>query len=274
MEQILFETISAAFNEAEQYCSRYAENTQELIQAARSETVRLEYGRGGSVLRRGYYCPALVKDIIIGNCSRGKLIHSFRKPPDYLYHFDAAGKLRLAENNFSTELILWEGNRELGFVVERKDGLCGLSVCDYSAGAPQNCRIFYHTVSLNVWEMYMESYRFREGFLDTAEVMNVLYYPSEKLRATFTGNAKNRLHCVGFTEEEIQEFVSGAYQMGIHELIQFKNNGHRLVSYSEKNLLPAPAKYPTIPERSYEISKQELHPYLNIEHNKTHSVRP
>lgn len=262
MEQILYDAISSAFSEAENYRARYAAVVQELIQAARNETVRMEYGRGGNTLRRGYYCPALVKDVIVGNCNRGKRIQKYRTPPDFRYSFDRADHLRLAECSNETEVILWEAKREVGLTVDRALRVFGVSLCDHADGAPQSCRLFHHTASTDIWEMYSEDYRFRDGFLDTAEVMNVFYCPSENLRLEFMKNTENDLRSGGFTEEEIREFISGAYWITMHSLVGFKNNGQRLVSYSIKNLLPTPEKYPVVPEWSYEISKQAHHPAL------------
>ena len=36
--------------------------------------VRREQATGGGTMHRGFYCPSIVEDIIIGNINRGKLI--------------------------------------------------------------------------------------------------------------------------------------------------------------------------------------------------------
>lgn len=40
--------------------------------------IRFEYAKGGESIHRGYYCPSLVYDLVVGNVKRGRLYK--RKP--------------------------------------------------------------------------------------------------------------------------------------------------------------------------------------------------
>ncbi len=95
----------------------YEDNLDELYIQAENSIVRKEYGRGGEVMHRGFYCPSPIQDIIIGNCNRGRLIKNPRKPPDYEYGFDQDGKLLSVKqffneigNAYETELLFYEGD--------------------------------------------------------------------------------------------------------------------------------------------------------------------
>lgn len=46
-----------------------------------------QYTIGGETLHRGYYCPSLIKDIVIGNCNRGRLVRNTKKAKKITYEY-------------------------------------------------------------------------------------------------------------------------------------------------------------------------------------------
>ena len=56
--------------------------------------VRREQATGGETMHRGFYCPSIVEDIIIGNVNRGRIIKRLVKQPiTYTYGFDNSNRL-------------------------------------------------------------------------------------------------------------------------------------------------------------------------------------
>lgn len=92
MEKIHFEQIRTEFYEMDRnYFSKYS-ILNEMVDQSIS---RVEYGKGGATLPRGYYCPSLVNDIIIGGRSRGRLVVNARKNTfyNYIFCFDKDNRL-------------------------------------------------------------------------------------------------------------------------------------------------------------------------------------
>jgi hypothetical protein len=67
---------------------------------AESEIVNYEYSKGGETIHRGYYCPSLIYDLIVGNAKRGRRLK--RKPEfgkySYEYGFDLENRLLRVKN--------------------------------------------------------------------------------------------------------------------------------------------------------------------------------
>ena len=98
--------------------AEYIAKYNNMKQLASEHTVRLEYGLGGAVIHRGFYCPSLVQDIVIGNCRRGKRIIKPKKCSfyDYVYHFDKNDNLILIDR----------------YAREKRDWLCSQEYIFYS----------------------------------------------------------------------------------------------------------------------------------------------
>ena len=104
------------------------------------EISAMQYSRGGETLHRGYYCPSLIYDIVIGGANRGKLLKRFSSLPTYCYGFDKNGYLIVSENNVikSKEIITRNSNTEFGITIET-DGLDAgkiirISLTSFSSG--------------------------------------------------------------------------------------------------------------------------------------------
>lgn len=107
------------------YLKRYAHD-------ARAKVAYERYGTRSN-LHRGYYCPSLIEDLVVGNTHRGRLLKN--KPlnkPQYTYGFDENDNLILANSPWSKEIIVREGT-EIGITIS--DGeIQELSECIYEDG--------------------------------------------------------------------------------------------------------------------------------------------
>lgn len=73
-----------------------------------------------SELHRGYYCPDIISDMVIGNCHRGKLYKRLtsKTKPCFEYGFDSENRLTVV--NFpgydDHEIILYDGKSTVGIL--------------------------------------------------------------------------------------------------------------------------------------------------------------
>ena len=135
-------------NQLQEMLVQYGENYEALYRTYRETVTAWRYGRGGTTIHRGWFCPSPVRDKVFGNASRGKLLKNPPKsehPADYVYGFDAEGELRVVEGPNSElhggparrEVIVSDGDRRIGLQFEERQGkktLCGLSICVYEKG--------------------------------------------------------------------------------------------------------------------------------------------
>lgn len=121
------------------YIELYKDQCGTLFEKMSGEVVREELCTGQKNLHRGFYCPSPVQDIVIGNCKRGRILK--RKPtrrlPDYVYGFDKDNHLVVVTAVPETdceamkEVIIRQGNREIGFGFRYGWGIHWISVCTY-----------------------------------------------------------------------------------------------------------------------------------------------
>lgn len=96
-----------------------------------------KYGIGGETIHRGYFCPSLVIDIVIGNAKRGKLCNNIPKISKeyYKYGFDNEDHLILVtcEDEFKNtfEIIEHMPNYQMGIGYHRSFGIERISECRY-----------------------------------------------------------------------------------------------------------------------------------------------
>lgn len=130
-----------------------------------------QYSRGGETIHRGYYCPSLIEDIIIGGTNRGKLLKRYRVPPTYTYGFDANGNLVEVKKNDTGghEIITREGNLEIGVSSDYfgPDRISSITLAEYHSGM---IHAYVHCSCLDpctptITEVYAEVYEYRHGLL-------------------------------------------------------------------------------------------------------------
>jgi len=111
-----------------------------LFDRAQSKVFRKEYSVGGQCIYRGYYCPDIISDIVIGNNSRGRIYKNIvPNNYDYVYGFDSSGNLLTVqkfENNEwcqEYEFIVYDEKKEIGITfskIDEKVGIVGVSECE------------------------------------------------------------------------------------------------------------------------------------------------
>ena len=130
--------------------SRYKDFAEKNRMSWEKRVVRYEYGRGGETLHRGYYCPSLISDIVIGNQKRGNLLkRKTKKPADYIFGFDEKDHLIMVKHYFSRdiwslEMIYREESEEIGVTVfSGEDTSFILSRCVYDRDRIMEYDLFY-----------------------------------------------------------------------------------------------------------------------------------
>ena len=89
---LTYEEVCEKFNEIMSFLKK--ESYENVFNEIHKTVVRREQATGGACMRRGYYCPSLVMDIILGNVNRGRLIKRLRNQKvNYTYGFDDLGRL-------------------------------------------------------------------------------------------------------------------------------------------------------------------------------------
>ena len=129
-------------------------NLTEVLSQAEQNVTRIEYGRGGEMMHRGYYCPSKVSDICIGNIKRGRILKKLatNSKPSYLYGFNSKNKLilvtRVHEVGNTYEVIRRQGNIELGIIFSQSLDIEAISKCVFDDGRLQSYT-FYHYAFYN-----------------------------------------------------------------------------------------------------------------------------
>lgn len=102
---------------------------QQISQDLEAISVRTEIA-GTSDLHRGFYCPSLVYDIVIGNVKRGKPLKRMttRSKQYYIYGFDQNDQMVWCKVYYSgihtyTEYFIYEGNSRYGFMLDKQNCL-------------------------------------------------------------------------------------------------------------------------------------------------------
>lgn len=169
-------TIKRNIIQCEKHCEEYYREIEQ-------EVCDWQYGVGGLRIPRGYYCPSLIRDIVIGNCHRGKLLKRVtkRSKPSYRYGFDKEGRLRTVEYLDETygdtkEFIIYNGSREIGITFTVHDGMP--SIDSISESYYEGNRI--------------QEYAYYEYMISTRSVVNYIkeFYKYEKNKLIVEVNAR------------------------------------------------------------------------------------
>ena len=101
-----------------------------------SKTSRREYSVGGELLDRGFYCPSPIRDIVTGNCPRGRLYKKLtsRCRPSYEYYFDENDKLILIHYLYSdcVEFLDYKENTVVGITFSKThNNIVKVVECEY-----------------------------------------------------------------------------------------------------------------------------------------------
>lgn len=146
-----------------------------------------EYAIKGEYLVRGYYCPSPIKDIIVGNSPRGKILKSITSvsKPTYEYGFDAGDNLILVKyihldefDKSNYEILLHEDNCVIGifFTLDGK-GNAKIRAINESTYDNQNRIISFingYVDENDFYDIEQEIYSYDESGLKTTELCNCI----------------------------------------------------------------------------------------------------
>lgn len=91
---------------AEHMYAKYVNMHDELLAVRQRRTARVEYSRDRHDLILGYYCPNPLKDLVIGNVKRGRILKrkSSFASADIIFFFDENDELIGAEEKLSASI--------------------------------------------------------------------------------------------------------------------------------------------------------------------------
>lgn len=123
------------------------------------------YAKGGLNLRRGYFNPSRIVELLITNIHRGKLIKRVTRAskPDYCYYFDDE-RLILSEKNpgdkkyRNFEWINRENNYEYSIIKEEYSAC--ITVSEYNKRKVMRNVFFYGDLSLEYFQFVFEKYEY------------------------------------------------------------------------------------------------------------------
>lgn len=142
-----------------QIINAYKNLYEDLQSQSMHKIVKKEYNYHSFGLHRGFYCPSIIEDIIIGNAKRG--IIKTRKSltvPSYVFGFDADNNIITSQNEHSIEFIFIENDSEIGLTFDNNK-LSLISIVQF-----ENNNLKYYLRSIiendNIVEISKEEYSF------------------------------------------------------------------------------------------------------------------
>ena len=167
---------------------QYANSYQELSEYIALNEIKRQYAKGGATIHRGFYSPSSL-DLVVGGCSRGRLLKSATPEIayDYEYVFDSKDDLiccrKYNSGIVSTEFIVYEQDRVLSLVYETDDHhLSFISECRYDGSKLLRYESALCAAPIgrkNCVEINVESLEYENGLMKS--VLWQRYTPSLKL---------------------------------------------------------------------------------------------
>lgn len=156
-----------------QIAHKYESCYEEIYQQKCEEVVREAYATGGELIHRGYLCPSLIKDIVVGKVKRGRIVK--KKPSankEYcIYGFDKDDNLITAQRDDDKEFIIREDGVEMGIVFSEHWGIKEISECRYKNGK----LLSYGHYLYEPFEKYVNDFQ-KEEYTYGEKTMKVDYY--------------------------------------------------------------------------------------------------
>lgn len=106
---------------------------KELENTLRQNVARTEYSAGGQSTHRGFYCPSLIQDIVIGNSKRGRLCKADDPKVVYTHYFDINNRHIAVE---------WGGGGSIGYISydENKNKTLSVQFCGDELSTISECK--------------------------------------------------------------------------------------------------------------------------------------
>ncbi len=155
-------------NELTNLIHLHGNNYEQKFKEFSKNVVRKEYSVGGNCIHRGYFCPSLIYDIVIGGVNRGKLLKRVQKnsKPTYEYGFDSSDNLITVKSSRYSEFVVRTGNIEYGISFDNFNELHNLTECTYNEGKLTKLLIaYYDCYQKKIKEYYEENYEYLDNEL-------------------------------------------------------------------------------------------------------------
>ena len=151
-------------------------NPKEEYERLKKEVVREELCSGGAVMHRGYYCPSLIQDIVVGNVKRGKILKrpTVRSRPTFRYRFNSSNQLIVIDTiddvGGDNEIIIYSKEKETGILFNDRFGISLISECVYKDNKLDSYTIgSYASYKKQVQEIEKEIYAYSSDGLTCAD---------------------------------------------------------------------------------------------------------
>ncbi len=173
---------------------------------ARTETA------SNSDLHRGFYCPSLVYDLVVGNVRRGKLLKrlSSKSKSYFLYAFDQDDSLIISKRFYNgclahTEYLFHEENQVYGITLDSNSNLQHVSAERYDHG---KIVCYEHALILPTDDNYQCLHMWREDYAYDSAGLKICYfhefYPDQRFYTKNRFTFDWREGCMaGYTSAEI-----------------------------------------------------------------------
>lgn len=190
-----------------------------------------KYGKGGCLIHRGYFCPSPIRDVIIGNAKRGRLLRQHRSTDiiDYKYGFDSNKMLRMIVyiQKRKNEFVFYDNSTELSVVYDKNNNVAQVSECIYAFGKIISYAMgLFDEYTKRIREFYCENYIYSLDGISKADICTL--YPKLDLDM-FSANTYYS-HQVFHFEHDIDGYLS-SYSESIFD----ENQGVFLRNQSHKN---------------------------------------
>lgn len=203
----------------EKECSRfykiadeYKNITSEQISRTQKKIVREEYSVKGEELERGFYSPSPIIDIVIGNCSRGRLLKrlTVKSKISFSYGFDDFNRL-ISVNSWvdgklaTFENILYFDNSALGITYTSDHTIT--SICEEVFENDRKksiVQVFFKLTNYGtkIFELHNEKYLYKKKGINICDFYT--YYPDmpllKHLKYHFEHNSEGYLSKYTVTE--------------------------------------------------------------------------
>lgn len=176
MRNLTEESYSALCKPYQEECGEFTEiydahigRRAELQAELEGKIAREEKSIGGESIYRGLYCPSPVRDIVVGNCKRGKHCRPGNPKASYTYYFDREDRLIAVRKDCSfdtMEYISYHGDRSVG-IQFNGDHLEMVCVSEYDAQGRivSNKEVLFYPCSREVYQCEKELYTYADDTL-------------------------------------------------------------------------------------------------------------
>lgn len=152
------------------------EEHKKQMQLCKDQANRSECSMGGEVLHRGYYCPSLIRDIVTGNCNRGRIVKRMTEKAkqnisfEYGFHDDKIlfAKRKDGKQIYESEYISYYGNKQIGYSYDKEMNLRAISECIYLNGKIMSYFLVYVNYDNSIDRCEKEIYEYKNGMLHSA----------------------------------------------------------------------------------------------------------